>query len=640
MIVLQAQHIQKSFAGDPILTDANLTIQEKDRIALIGINGAGKSTLLKILAGLLQPDHGSVYVGKQTRIGYLAQTGSLDTDQTIFSAMKEVFQHITEWEAELKRLEQAMGDETVLANPDLYEKILNQYTTLTETFEQAQGYAVDSKIRNVLHGLGFPEPTHQTKIHTLSGGQKTRLALCKLLLQEPEILMLDEPTNYLDMETVQWLEQYLRSYNGAVLVVSHDRYFLDRFADQIVELENGKTRTYKGNYTAFLNQKSEELEQRIKQYEQQQEEIERLEEFVRRNIARASTARRAQSKRKLLEKMDVMEKPLTYQPQAFFSFETAKRSGNDVLQATQLGVQFEGRWIFRDLNLSVRRGDRIALLGPNGIGKSTLIKTLIGELAPTEGTVRLGANVELGYYDQEQTSLHSDHTVLQEVWDAHPTLDRTTVRSVLGQFLFSGDDVEKTIGSLSGGEKARVSLAKLMLKQANFLVLDEPTNHLDLLSKEVLEEALMSYEGTLLFISHDRYFVNKLANRVLELTPEGLNQYLGNYDAYLEKKAERMATTTDTTKPVENQKSMISASQEKRLEEKQRQREERRRQQQLDQVEAEISRLEQELKEIEERLCDPSVYSDPEQSIATSARHQEVKDRLEELFLEWEALHE
>ncbi|UOF92203.1 ABC-F family ATP-binding cassette domain-containing protein [Fodinisporobacter ferrooxydans] len=644
MILLQASHIQKSFAGDPILRDASITIQDKDRSALIGINGAGKSTLFKIIAGQFTPDTGDISISKQATIGYLAQTGSLDTEQTIFTAMRAVFQHISEMESQLKNLELQMGDEEILGNSSAYEKLMQSYSALTEAFEEAGGYAVDAKIRGVLHGLGFPEETHQTIIHTLSGGQKTRLALCKLLLQEPSVLLLDEPTNYLDMDTVQWLEQYLRQYQGAVLVISHDRYFIDHFANAVYELNDGVIKQYKGNYTDFLKQKEAELEQTIKLFEQQQGEIARLEDFVRRNIARASTSKRAQSKQKLLDKIERIDKP-TINQQVFFSFETAKRSGNDVLQGTQLGSFLGDRWIFRNLHLEIRRGDRIALLGPNGIGKSTLIKSLIGELPLAEGYVQLGANVQIGYYDQEHSSLSSTSTILQEVWNEYPALDRTTVRSVLGQFLFSGEEVEKLISSLSGGEKARVLLAKLMLKQANFLILDEPTNHLDLLSKEILEEALANYDGTLLFISHDRYFINKLANRVIELTPLGMKSYLGNYDDFVEKKAQLLAlqalqNTPAMPKNNESPSVKTSANQERRSEDKQRQREERKRKRQIEEVEQKISELEDAIAWIEQQLCDPATFADPEQSIAINTRYQELQTQLETLFVTWEELQE
>jgi ATP-binding cassette subfamily F protein 3 len=538
-MLLQVSGVTKHYGATPVLSNIHLQIEEKERIGLVGVNGAGKSTLLQIIAGELTPDSGEIFKAKETKIGYLKQHSGLRPGRTIGEEVRSVFAGLLEAEQELRRLEEAMADPGLHADGQRYEDTLAKYAAKQEWFREHGGYAMESAMRSVLHGMGFGGIPLDTKVESLSGGQKTRLALVKLLLEAPDLLLLDEPTNHLDIPTLTWLENYLRGYPGAILVVSHDRYFLDSLVTAIYEIERTMAKRYTGNYSRFIELKSAQYEIELKHYEKQQEEIARMEDFIRRNIARATTTKRARSRRKALERMERLDKPAGELKRTNFSFEIERQTGKEVLKAKELTVSYEpGRPLLRNVSFELRRGMAAALIGPNGIGKSTLLKTLIGRLKPERGTVEWGAGVRLGYYDQEQSGLNPANTVLEEVWSAFPHLEEERVRTVLGNFLFSGEDVFKKVSALSGGEKARVALAKLMLEKANVLVLDEPTNHLDLYSKEVLESALLEYEGTLLFISHDRYFLNKMAETVLELRTDGLDAYLGNYDDYVEKKAD------------------------------------------------------------------------------------------------------
>ncbi|MBO8164070.1 MAG: ABC-F family ATP-binding cassette domain-containing protein [Brevibacillus sp.] len=647
MILLQAEHISKAYGIETILQDISLQVQTGERVGLVGVNGAGKSTLMKILAGELSHDSGIIRKPKEVTIGYLAQDSGLESERTIWEEMLSVFQHLREEEQELRRLEALMGDERVLADERRYQQIIDSYAERSEAFKAQGGYSYEASIRGVLHGLRFADMDLHTPIHTLSGGQKTRLALGKLLLKAPDILLLDEPTNYLDIETLTWLENHLLNYKGAILVVSHDRYFLDKLVTVIYEIERTKATRYTGNYSQYLDQKAARLEQELRQYEKQQEEIARLEDFIARNIARASTTRRAQSRRKTLEKMERMEKPLTQNKAAQFHFDISRISGNDVLKVEQLTIGYPGHPLAREISFSIEREERVALVGPNGIGKSTLLKTLIRQLPALNGTIHYGSNVSLGYYDQEQQDLHEGKTVLAELWDEYPHMLEREVRTVLGNFLFSGDDVLKKIGDLSGGERARVSLAKLMLRQANFLIFDEPTNHLDILSKEVLENALFEYPGTILFVSHDRYFLNKMATRVLELSPEGVTSYLGNYDYYVEKKqelAERAAEQAEglagngkagAASPAQQKNEKSSYEQEKEAKRRERQRLRR-----IEEIEKAIAELEEMIARLEAELCQPEVYSDHVKAKERNDAIQQAKGELELLFDEWAALSE
>ncbi|KAA9004815.1 ABC-F family ATP-binding cassette domain-containing protein [Paenibacillus spiritus] len=647
-MLLQATGITKLYGIQPVLEGISLQVNEKERVGLVGVNGAGKSTFLQILAGELSYDSGQIYKAKETTIGYLAQNSGLQSDRTIGEEMLAVFEPLLAAEEELRRLEEQIADPDAAGDEKRYNELLERYSTLSDWFRDNGGYEMNTRIRSVLHGMGFGEFPAETKINTLSGGQKTRLALARILLQAPDLLMLDEPTNHLDIETLTWLEDYLRSYPGGILVVSHDRYFLDRLVTGIVEIERHQSRRYTGNYTRYVELKEAEYESRLKQYEKQQDEIARMEEFIQRNIVRASTTKRAQSRRKALDKMDRIDRPLGDLKKASFSFEPDFQSGREVLQVRGVSISFEpGKTLFRDASFELRRGDTAALIGPNGIGKSTLLQCLIGSREPSGGTVNWGAKVKIGYYDQEQTRLNPNNTVLEELWSEYPMLEEARIRTILGNFLFSGEDVQKKVAALSGGEKARVALSKLMLRGANMLILDEPTNHLDLVSREVLESALIDFEGTLLFISHDRYFLNKMAERVLELSPDGIDPYLGNYDDYIAKKQELAelaaseapapATSAPGAAPQEAADKSPASSYEA---DKQAKREERSRQRRLAELEDLIGELESEIAGIEQSMANPEVFQD---YMALQSHEQQLtarKERLAEVFDEWERLAE
>ena len=537
MILLQANQVARHFGSETLFENIHLEIATKSRIALVGRNGAGKSTFLKIIAGIDAPDSGTIAKNKTATLGYLAQNTGLESDKTVWEEMTKAFADILEMEQRMRELETKISE--LEPTTSVYEGILKEYDQLQHTFSEKNGYGYENEIRSVLHGFGFDESFYTKDIQTLSGGQKTRLALARMLLQKPDILILDEPTKHLDIETLSWLESYLPSYAGALLIVSHDRYFLDKVVNEVYELSRKKMTHYKGNYSKYLELKAEQLASEWKAYEKQQEEINKLEDFVAKNLVRASTTKRAQSRRKVLEKMDRLDRPQGDENSAHFLFDSEKVSGNVVLQVEDAAIGYDQEHILSEpIHLDIRRKEAIALVGPNGIGKSTLLKSIIDRIPFIKGSKTFGTNVSVGYYDQEQANLHGNKTVLAELWDEHPTTPEKEIRSILGGFLFSGDDVEKTIPLLSGGEKARVALAKLAMDRDNFLILDEPTNHLDIDNKEVLENALIDYEGTILFVSHDRYFINRIATKVVELSEKGSTLYLGDYDYYLEKKQE------------------------------------------------------------------------------------------------------
>ncbi|OOE00355.1 multidrug ABC transporter ATP-binding protein [Anoxybacillus kestanbolensis] len=631
MIILQVNQLSKSYGAEQVLSDIKLEIQEKDRIALVGRNGAGKSTLLKIIAGQLSYDTGEIIKPKHVTIGYLDQYTGLQAHRSIWEEMLDVFAPLQQMEKQLRELEQQMS----LHDAD-YERLLEQYDRLQTEFKEKGGYQYEADIRSVLHGLRFPQYDYTTKVSTLSGGQRTRLALGKLLLTRPDLLILDEPTNHLDMETLQWLEQYLKNYDGAILIVSHDRYFLDQIVTQVYELSRTKIKKYVGNYTSYLQQRAEQFEQQLKLYEKQQEEITKLKDFIQRNIARASTTKRAQSRRKQLEKMNIIDKPLGDEKSASFRFEIERPSGNDVLTANNLAIGYD-HIIATNLSFRITRGDSIALIGPNGIGKSTLLKTIIKQLHPKQGEIRYGTNVQIGYYDQEQAQLTSNKRVIDELWDEDRLRTEKEIRTILGNFLFSGDDVLKPVQTLSGGEKARLALAKLMMKKANVLVLDEPTNHLDLDSKEVLEQALIEYPGTIIFVSHDRYFINKIATKIYELSTDGLVEYLGDYDYYVAKKAELLELGQISQKTKTGESLSPKRSYE---EEKERKKLERQRQRKIEQLETEMEQIEQQIATYEQQLYDPSCYNDYEKARDTQAHIDALKQKFDELFEQWERLQQ
>ncbi|WP_411349306.1 ABC-F family ATP-binding cassette domain-containing protein [Paenibacillus sp. WLX2291] len=646
-MLLQASGITKLYGITPILEGINLQIEERERIGLVGVNGAGKSTLLKIMAGEMSYDSGQVFRSKEMSLGYLAQNSGLHHGNTIGEEMRSVYAELIDTERELRMMEQHIADPARMEDEKAYADLLERYATQSDWFRERGGYEMETRIRSILHGMGFGDFSQDTEVSTLSGGQKTRLALARILLQSPDVLMLDEPTNHLDLDTLAWLEDYLRAYPGALLIVSHDRYFLDRLVTSIVEIERHRSKRYTGNYSRYIDIKAAEYESELKQFEKQQDEIARMEQFIQKNIVRASTTKRAQSRRRALEKMDRMDRPAGDLKKASFSFETSVVSGKDVLRVNQLTLSYENKHpLFSPISFEMWRGDTVALIGPNGTGKTTLLKSLIGQHPPDAGKIEWGAKTKIGYYDQEQGHLNPNNTVLEEVWSSFRHLDEVRVRTVLGNFLFSGEDVLKKVSSLSGGEKARVSLSKLMLLEANVLILDEPTNHLDLVSKEVLESALIDYEGTLLFISHDRYFLNKMAERILELRPDGLTTYLGNFDDYTAKKQELLelaaeaAAATAATQARNGQTAADAAKVPVNAYEegKQAKREERNRKRRLEQLEQEIAQHEDQIAVLEQELTVPDVYQDYE---AVQTRQQAIADHqqaLEQAYEEWETL--
>ncbi|EML9735923.1 ABC-F family ATP-binding cassette domain-containing protein [Bacillus cereus] len=640
LILLQVNALSKLYGAETILANIKLEVQTKDRIALVGRNGAGKSTLLKIIAGELSHDGGEIIKPKDVSIGYLAQNTGLETSLTIWDEMLTVFTHLQQMETKLRRLEQEMGKEENFSNEATYERLLADYDQLQLNYKDQGGYQYEADIRSILSGLGFPVETHQTTISTLSGGQKTRLALGKLLLTKPDLLILDEPTNHLDIETLTWLEQYLQGYPGAILIVSHDRYFLDKLVTQVYEISNKESRRFVGNYSKYLDLKSALYEQEMKRYEKQQDEIAKLEDFVQKNIARASTTKRAQSRRKQLDRMELLTRPLGNSKSASFHFDIEKQSGNDVLQVNDATIGYDENPIIEHVTMRLTRGDSVALVGPNGIGKSTLLKSIVNKLPLLNGDVSFGSNVSVGYYDQEQANLTSSKRVLNELWDEYPLQPEKEIRTILGNFLFTGDDVLKPVSSLSGGQKARLALAKLMMQKSNLLILDEPTNHLDLNSKEILENALIDYPGTLLFVSHDRYFINRVTTTVVELSTEGAQEYLGDYDYYVEKKNEMIERAE-----LEQQESDIPVqkvvAQEKLnyLEEKERKKLERQRTRKIEELEQSILELEEEIATLEDQLCLPEIYADYEKASEITTKKQTLQEQLETCMAEWEELH-
>jgi len=644
MILLQINQLSKSFGADPILTNIKLEVQTKDKIAIVGRNGAGKSTLLKIIAGNMSYDSGEIIKPKGVSIGYLAQDTGLESQLSIWDEMLTVYKELQIMEHEMRQLEQKMSVIDPSNNSHEFEQLLKEYDSLQITFKDKGGYQYEADIRSVLHGLGFSHFDSATKISSLSGGQKTRLALGKLLLTNPDLLILDEPTNHLDIETLTWLEHYLQNYSGAILIVSHDRYFLDKIVTQVYEISRHTSTKYLGNYSSYLKYKQENYEKELKAYERQQEEVAKLQDFIQRNLARASTTKLAQSRRKKLNKMSLMDKPLGDEKSANFQFDIERQSGNDVLKATDISVAYSpGNPILSNISFSISRGDSIALVGPNGIGKSTLLKSIVQKLDSFTGSFALGSHVQIGYYDQQQADLNSNKRVLDELWDDYPTKTEKEIRTVLGNFLFSGDDVLKPVHSLSGGEKARLALSKLMLQNANFLILDEPTNHLDLDSKEILENALIDYPGTILFVSHDRYFINRIATKVFELSRDKVTEYLGDYDYYLMKKEEQLEIEQLNKQEKESEKKDVEATQStgklSYQQEKELKKLERQKQRRIEEIEEQISQLEDQIEKNEELLCDPEIYQNHEEVQKINNENEQLQLKLEALMNEWEELH-
>lgn len=623
MVLLQAAQISKSYGSQRVFTGLSLTVQDGEKVGIVGVNGAGKSTLLKILTGGLAPDDGEVTRARGLSLSYLAQDGGLESGRGIWDEMLAVFTPLIDMEKKLRSMERQMSEAS--ADEGASTQLLEDYDNLYALFKSRGGFDYETSIRMVLSGLKFADADLSTPVNTLSGGQKTRLALARCLLGEPDLLILDEPTNYLDMDNLAWLEQYLKSYRGAVLAVSHDRYFLDALVKIIYELTPAGLTRYTGNYSSFIQQKSALLEQQLKDYNRQQAEIARQEEFVRRNIAAKDTTKRAQSRLKALAKMDRLERP-DKERRVALSFNVTRPSGMEVLHAVNLGIGYEGQALVQGIEFQINRGERVALVGPNGIGKSTLLKTIAGQLPPLAGRVRPGSHVHPGYYDQEQQGLNGDKQVLHELWDRYPNLDEVDIRTVLGRFLFRGDEVKKYVADLSGGEKSRLALAALMLRKANLLILDEPTNHLDLPGKEVLEEALDGYPGTILFVSHDRYFINKVATRVLELSTGGINSYLGNYDNYFAKKAEREQLAV---RPAGSEAARAESPEKKNyLQKKEEERQKRMNRRRVEELEQAIADLEGKISRLEAELFLPEVYQD---YVACQKRQGELEDARSQL---------
>ena len=634
MILLQTSKLTKLYSGTSILENVQFEVKKGERIAVVGRNGAGKSTLLKMIADEIDFDSGEIHKPQSVVLGYFAQSSHVNSNDTIYNEMLSVFAETIKLKGQLEELSLKMAEED--PSSEQYLRIIEQYQNLNHRFELMSGYTYESEINNILNRFKFNEIGFDQKISNLSGGQKTRLALAKLLLQKPDVLILDEPTNHLDIDTIEWLEGYLKKYSGAVVIVSHDRYFIDQIATTVYEIEYRKCTKYKGNYSDYMDQKAVSYASLMKQYEKQQKEISKMEDFISRNIVRASTTKRAQSRRKLLDKMERIEIPKINDKSIGITFEIDRRSGNDVLKVEDLTVGYPDQIISDHLDFQINRLDRVALIGPNGIGKSTILKTVAGDLPKLGGEVYYGKSLDMGYFDQEQANLTSNNTVLNEVWNYFPTRLEKDIRTLLGNFLFTGDDVFKTVNQLSGGEKVRLTLCKLMLQKNNFLLLDEPTNHLDIDSKEMLELSLEDYEGTVFFISHDRYFIDKIATRILEVTPHGVVSYLGNYSDYMEKKQqlaeleaaklaeESNATTTNNVTDYQKQK------EQRRLEQQ--------RKRQLEDIESKIAAYEEELEYKKAELFQEEVNLDTQKSAQVQARIEELEELIMESMETWEEL--
>ncbi|MBM0778865.1 ATP-binding cassette, subfamily F, member 3 [Staphylococcus epidermidis] len=642
MILLQLNDISKSFDGEDIFTDVNFEVKTGERIGVVGRNGAGKSTLMKIIAGVENYDSGQISKIKNLTMSYLTQQMTLNSEATVFEEMSKPFEHI-------KKIENLIEDETdwLARNgqdyeSDEYQSHIEKYETLTNRYEQLDGYQYESKIKTVLHGLNFTESDFNKPINDFSGGQKTRLSLAQMLLKEPDLLLLDEPTNHLDMETTKWLEDYLKYFKGAIVIISHDRYFLDKIVTQVYDVALGNVKHYVGNYEQFIKQRNQYYEKRMQEFEKQQEEIKRLETFVEKNITRASTSGMAKSRRKTLEKMERIDKPMIDARSANIQFGFDRNTGNDVMHIQDLKIGYESP-ITLPINLEIFKGDHIAIIGPNGVGKTTLIKTIAEKQHKLGGQIIFGANLQIGYYDQKQAEFKSNKTILDYVWDQYPHMNEKDVRAVLGRFLFVQEDVKKIINDLSGGEKARLQLALLMLQRDNVLILDEPTNHLDIDSKEMLEQALKDFEGTIIFVSHDRYFINQLANKVFDLNINGGQMYLGDYQYYIEKTEEAAAIKaheTVTQNNFENKEINQDANTSTYISQKQQKRQQRKLERQIEDCERQIEELEAQISHIDEQLTQPEVFNDPLKASKFANQKSDTEQKLEQIMLEWEKLQE
>lgn len=631
MISIACERISKSFGSNTILNEVTFSINHGCCMGIVGANGAGKSTLFKIIMNYITPDSGNIYIANGMTLGYLPQNTVLESDKTIWDELLQVFSPVLEMEKKLRQMELDMANYDEM-NEKQYQKLLSDYSNLQAEFEKSNGYGYESSIKGVLAGLGFKPEEYNQPIKQLSGGQKTRVALGKILLEKPDILLLDEPTNHLDLEATQWLEGYLSDYQGTILMISHDRYFLDKLCDYILEIENTRARLFTGNYSEYKRRKEELIKQNQKKYEIQQKEIARQQEIIQRyrSYNREKSIRAAKSREKALSKIERLEK--VYTPENIRpSFEIKRQSGREVLNVENVSKSFDGKLLFDNISFSIRRGDRVAIIGPNGCGKSTLLKIILENIEPSSGKIEKGTGVDIGYYDQELTSLHKENTVIDEIWNDFPNLTELEIRNVLAAFLFKGDDVFKTIGSLSGGEKGRVMFVKLMLAKNNFLLLDEPTNHLDMASREQLEDALLEYPGTILVVSHDRYFLNKIVDRILVMQPHGMEEYLGNYDDYIEKKKSLAALNESQSKPNITK----TALKEQRRREREKQKIRRQRQEEIYELELRINELEDKIKDLEEQMCDPSLYDDIDTMLKVQKEYEETKQELDSVYAQW-----
>ncbi|MEX5991346.1 ABC-F family ATP-binding cassette domain-containing protein [Staphylococcus haemolyticus] len=645
MILLQLNDISKSFDGEDIFTRVNFEVKTGERIGVVGRNGAGKSTLMKIIAGVEDYDSGHISKIKNLRMGYLTQQMTLNSSASVFEEMSKPFEHLKKMELLIREETNWLADHASNYYSEEYQQHMERYESLTNQFEQLDGYQYESKIKTVLHGLNFNEDDFDKPINDFSGGQKTRLSLAQMLLNEPDLLLLDEPTNHLDLETTKWLEDYLKYFKGAIVIISHDRYFLDKIVTQIYDVALGDVKRYVGNYEQFIEQRDKYYESRMQEYERQQDEIKRLETFVEKNITRASTSGMAKSRRKTLGKMERIDKPMLDARSANIQFGFNRNTGNDVMNIRNLKIGYDSP-ITSPINIEVSKGDHIAIIGPNGVGKTTLIKTIAQRQNQLEGEITFGANLQIGYYDQKQAEFKSNKTIIDYVWDQYPTMNEKDIRAILGRFLFVQDDVKKVINDLSGGEKARLQLALLMLQRDNVLILDEPTNHLDIDSKEMLEQALKDFEGTILFVSHDRYFINQLANKVFDLNYDGGQMYLGDYQYYIEKTEE--AAALEAFKNERNDFSKEDTSNQNEANEnvntydsqKQQRREQRKLERLIENCEAKIEAFENEIARIDEQLTQPDVFNNPEKASSLATQKLETEQMLEQVMSEWENLQE
>jgi len=635
MIVLSCTNISKAYVVDTILKDISFSVEDKDKIGLIGLNGSGKTTLFNILAGEIEKDSGDIYIQRNLKIGYLKQHVDFKSEETIFNECLKVFEPIIEMEKKLRSLEEDISKTSENGETRELELLMKEYSHLLEEFNEKNGYGFKSEIKGVLKGLGFDDEDMDKKVNILSGGQKARLSLAKLLLEKPDLLLLDEPTNHLDIDAIGWLEEFLKDYKGAIIVISHDRYFLDNVVNKIFHLENHSLKVYNTNFTGYMKQRKMELEIMKKEYENQQKEIKRQEEIIRRfsNYGGQRYIKQAQSRQKLLDKMKTVQEPPKENKKFKLTFEPKILSGRQVLSVEKLGKSFGDYNLLKDISFNIYRGEKVGLIGPNGIGKTTLFKMILKEIPHDEGNVILGHGVNIGYFDQEQNNLNLNKTVIDEIWGENPTFDHFTIRSLLGRFLFIGDDIFKEIEELSGGERNRLSLLKMMLSNANFLLMDEPTNHLDIDSKEVLEEALIDYKGTLLVISHDRYFLNRVTNKILELTKDGIKEYLGNYDYYLEKKNEVVLEEDEEYKTRTQIKLEKKKEKEILMMEKKRKKE-------IQDLEKSIEEYESKIQNLDEELCNPKLYDKPERILELTRKREQIKLNLDSLYEKWIELTE